>query len=477
MELKVHDQEILLHKLWKSGKLFDQPMHTKSGQSVEVIFGGIENLDSGPDFKDAIIKFSGKIQKGDVEIHFDASGWYAHGHHRDPRYNRVILHLISTAREEEKFIEREDGVQVPQLNINVENQKAKLWKSNPSMPGKQKTSSLVVAECSLRRCETSKILATIQSAGMRRFSEKVAQIKEDLISHSWDQLLYKKIFEALGYSKNQIPFRKLADTVTYDLLCSEMQRVSPDLFQQKCTALLFGAAGLLPSNQQIATEISDSETLSYVAPLRILWDQLSHRLEIKPMKFHEWQFFRLRPQNFPTRRMAGMVQLLTRTGWQGFLQGFLNVVRGNASHFERIISELETMLTAQSEGFWSNHYRFEHASQSTASLKNKALIGKDRARDIVINIVIPSLYLYACEANDGVLVNLLQEISQRYPLAADNAVVRTMKIQLFGTPSKRTKVMTSAVQQQGLLYLNKRYCKKLNCVECLELIEKGETGR
>jgi len=187
-------------------------------------------------------------------------------------------------------------------------------------------------------------------AGARRLQEKVEQLQEDLIHASWEQLIYKKIFEALGYSKNQIPFRKLSEVAPYEMICSEMQWVSEEMAVKKCAALLFGAAGLLPSQSKNSEIKLNAESLDYIAPLEYLWDQMSHRLEIKPMKSYEWQFFRLRPQNFPTRRLAGMVQLLLKFNKQGFLTGFEKIFSGNIQDYKRLASELESNLLIKAEG-------------------------------------------------------------------------------------------------------------------------------
>jgi hypothetical protein len=52
------------------------------------------NLQAGPDFQQAVITIAnGERCRGDIEIHRHASGWTAHQHHRDVRYNGVILHV------------------------------------------------------------------------------------------------------------------------------------------------------------------------------------------------------------------------------------------------------------------------------------------------------------------------------------------------------------------------------------------------
>jgi len=460
MELKIHDQEVLLQRLWKSRKLFNQELRTVNGESIEVVFAGAENLDTGPDFKDAVIKIAGRLLKGDVEVHLNENGWYEHGHHSDPRYNNVILHLISHEPTKQKFIQREDGAPVHQLCIDSEQQKSALWKNNIAT---EKSEALVVEDCPLSQQSEAKIMATINAAGQRRLLMRTEQLREDLQGSSWEQLIYKKIMEALGYSKNQAPFLKLAETVAYETVCAEMQWVDEEMALLKCAALLFGAAGLLPSQAKSSGVRLDAATLTYSAPLEQLWEQIAHRLEINSMKPHAWQFFRLRPQNFPTRRLAGMVQLIFRFYRQGFLEGFLKIFNGHSQNYLLIINELENTLTIKAEGYWREHYRFGETPVSLQK-NEEALIGRERVRDILVNIILPVSYLYAVESSDGALKSTVQEIYTRYPKLSENVITRAMKQQL-----KMVGEIKFASQQQGLIYLHKLYCRPLRCSECQQI--------
>ena len=187
------------------------------------------------------------------------------------------------------------------------------------------------------------------------------------------------------------------------------------------------------------------------------------------MKAQAWQFFRLRPQNFPTRRIAGMVELLGKFVPDGFLDGFLKVFYGNPQDHTGIASELETMLTVNAKGFWKNRFRFDDAIQKDGQKKDNALIGKDRAREIVVNTIFPALYLYASESNDGTLRNSVQELFSSYPRLTDNSITRAMKNQLFRGTTQLPRVAMSACQQQGLILLHNAYCRPLRCTECLNL--------
>lgn len=470
MELKVHDQEIELQRLWKSRKLFKQGLRTLTGKDVEVMFGGVENLDAGPDFKDAVIKLDGNILKGDIEVHLEPTGWVAHNHHTDPAYNNVVLHVIaSPSSESQMWIEREDGVKVEQVHIELNSVDESFKKKLES----KSSTGQIIENCPLSRENRDAIWKTVEVAGEERFLSKVEQIREDRVHHSWDHIIYARILNALGYSKNQTPFRKLAKLIPYETVNAEMQWIPEEMALRKCTALLLGAAGLLPSQRGLPETELHIETVDYVGPLELLWRQMKHRLMIKALAHHEWQFFRLRPQNFPTRRIAGMGCLLHRFYRDGLLNGLLKIVGGHKRDLSRLSRELEKALLVKTDGFWERHYDFTGEDKGLRKT-DEALIGSNRAKDIVINIVLPVLYLYACDSNDGMLKNLVRELYARYPKTADNAITKVMTKQLFRGEMKREKPR-SAIRQQGMVHLQKLYCTPLRCTDCLKLSRKGLT--
>ncbi len=469
MDLKIHDQELILQDLWKSRKLFTAPLTTFTGKSVEILYAGTLNYDAGPDFKGAVIKINETLLEGDVEVHLGTSGWIDHKHHTDPAYNEVVLHVVSAYKSGPECIQREDGVFVEQVQVTLDQETVTAWKLQKKMSGNVETEIRLVEQCPLSESSVEKMIAVVDAAGELRFLDKVAQLQEQLLLDSWNQVTYKKILEALGYSKNQKPFHKLAELVTFDMLSSEMQWVKEDMAEMRCTALLFGAAGLLPVTHRGREEM-DAQSLRYVTPILDLWDGISRRLEIKPMKMQEWQFFRLRPQNFPTRRLAGFVRLMMRVYKHGLLEALLRVVNGNINDLKKLSSELEQSLTQKADGFWKNRYRIEKTGAETTGKQEPLLIGRERARDIIVNILLPAFYLYGDDSSAGQFKNTAIELYRRQTKLSGNVITKTMCRQLGGSRGAgfQTKF---ASQQQGLLHLNKLYCRNLNCDACLRLGE------
>jgi Protein of unknown function (DUF2851) len=60
--------------------------------------GKYDGFNPGPDFRVAVIEVATESRKeqrkGDIEIHVYASDWYKHGHHKDPEYKNVVLHVV-----------------------------------------------------------------------------------------------------------------------------------------------------------------------------------------------------------------------------------------------------------------------------------------------------------------------------------------------------------------------------------------------
>ena len=108
--------EKLVRCLWFDARWRPSALHTQTGQAVTVHHPGRWNMLAGPDFQQAVIAFNdGERQRGDVEIHRYASGWTAHRHHLDPRYNQVTLHVFLWNDRQATEIIRADGQTVPQI--------------------------------------------------------------------------------------------------------------------------------------------------------------------------------------------------------------------------------------------------------------------------------------------------------------------------------------------------------------------------
>lgn len=99
-------------------------LRTYSGKSVEIIDVGRWNSGPGPDFLEARLLLNGLEFRGAVELHLCSQDWIRHGHHQDPCYNSVVLHVLPhEAASEHMDVINEAGYAVESLYIQPDWQK------------------------------------------------------------------------------------------------------------------------------------------------------------------------------------------------------------------------------------------------------------------------------------------------------------------------------------------------------------------
>jgi len=487
--------ERFLRELWKHQLFQSAELQTTDGKPLEVISPGNMNRDGGPDFLGAQVRIGGTIYHGDVEIHRTAREWTGHLHDRDPKYNAVILHVVLSwdAASPEPHVEvgrtvpvlalqpylsssqlqpnnliiaeRNEGIQSIRcsgVNQNVEGEAIRRW---------IETLSTERIELKIRRFEDRlRELVEEQRMAVREHVVRYERIRfglnaEELPSpfsplarrdysekEPWAQLFYEGLMEALGYTKNARPFVRLARSLTLAQFRRLLGEHQTDPFA--CESLLFGAAGLIPK----IGEMKDKAGRYYVRKLRSRWKQFRMKYHRETLHTAEWQFFRLRPENFPTIRLAGAAELIPRLLRKDFFTSLIGVVKEDGAGTGARYAKLEEMLMVRTAEFWANHYTFEE--QSGAAFR--ALIGKQRADDMVVNVIIPIFLLYARIFKDKTVREESLLLLAASPPAGENSIVRQFESDLI-----RNKFpVNSAHLQQGLLRLHKGYCTKGRCREC-----------
>ncbi len=457
MSLQSNFSEAKLHEIWRSQSLPAQYLSTTDGLALEIVNPGQYNSASGPDFLRATLRIAGKLIEGDVECHLRAPDWEAHGHHCDPAYNEVALHVaLLASNATAPMIMRENGLPVPQLLLPENFVRA--FDLAPAM----------ILTCPLSQSSPEKIFATVHHAGGLRFQAKAEAFAEQVQQSSWDQAVYRGLAEALGYDKNQEPFRKLAELLPLDLLFAELRATrehNPELLLE---ALLFGAAGFLAEHNSC----DEAEVAALLAPRKILWEELRHTLQIRPLRLEAWHFFRLRPPNFPTRRLAALGQLILKFYHSGILEHLAATVQALGHEPKQLMSELLQYFICPAPGFWQSHYDLR-GRRSSGRAPIGDLLGRERALDILGNLILPGLWFYFRAADNATRGNQVQEAYSLLPKLQENQITRAMREQLSRTLPVRAKLGKFARDQQGLIYLQKLYCRPLRCEECLRLEERS----
>ena len=264
--------EELISQLWERDYFSTLELITDDNRPLQIISLGQRNLDSGPDFKNIAIKIDSQIFHGDLEIHRSANDWYLHGHHHDSAYNNVILHLVIGSKSSQQSILRLNQQPVlAQVFVNISGQQINYLTKKYQLSITTKYST---TKCKLYNYNLNNKISIIEHAGLTRLKLKAERFIEDRHNNSWNQFIYMGIMEALGYSKNQRPFRKLSQLLPIEVMSRELQH-HYESDHLKIQALLFGTAGLLPS-QDPKLLIKDEESVQYISQLEQLWEKIKY---------------------------------------------------------------------------------------------------------------------------------------------------------------------------------------------------------
>jgi len=111
--------EALIWHIWREQLSKLKHLKLTDGRTVRIHHPGILNADSGPDFLGAELSYGpGGRLRGDVEIHLRPSDWYRHGHDQDPRYNRVVLHIVMWTDNSLTMVRKYNRQHIPTLILS-----------------------------------------------------------------------------------------------------------------------------------------------------------------------------------------------------------------------------------------------------------------------------------------------------------------------------------------------------------------------
>ncbi len=411
--------ERFLQYVWKF-QLFDQTnFFDDKGRKITLIDSGIHNHDSGPDFFNAKVKIDDTVWAGNVEIHVNSSDWKKHAHTRDKSYDNVILQVVYN---NDYDVVRTNGVEIPTAEIKIND---KLLFEYESLIHSHEP---IACAASILNVDNFIINSWLSSVLFERMQTKTEQINH-ILEHSkndWEETLYIFTARAFGFKVNAEPFEMLAKSISQKILSKH----KGNRFQIE--ALLFGQAGFLEKN------ICQDE---YFQNLRKEYYFLQSKYSLKPLDEHLWKFLRMRPQNFPTIRISQFAHLISKSSHL-----FSKIVE-NVD-----IDELKKIFDAEASDYWSNHYTF--GSESPTMLKT---IGKEAVENLIINTVIPFLFIYGKHKdNDAIKDKALNFLEQMKP--ENNSIIRNWQNIGFNPPN--------ALFSQALIHLTNEYCSKKRCIEC-----------
>lgn len=448
--------EKLVVRIWQHYLTGRTDLVTEDGDGISIIYPGMINGDRGADLVDAVINKDNQILKGNIEVHVKSSSWWSHGHHEDPVYNDVVLHVVYQ-QDKKKAVNLQDGRTIPTLVLGK-------YVTNhvdlPILP--EEISAYCRTYCpdtgGLDRQEY--IGEILDKAGEQRFFNKVALFREKLDKTGDRQVLYEAVMESLGYEKNKSQMVELSRHIPLERLEKGIPEITPNArnlaFLQ---ALLLGTAGLLPS-QRPDNRWQDMHDNLWVDRIEKLWSSSGMRVK---MNMRDWHFFKVRPGNIPTRRIAAMSYLLLCCQqWritENLVKDFCHRVGENGFH------ELERLIYVPATGYWADYLDFG----LPCSKNPPALLGSGRAADIIVNVLLPFVLAHAEFTSHPEPVPQILEIYHHYPRLTTNRIERQMCNQL----GVNSYLVNSAKRQQGLIHIYRTLCSQGHCHDCP--LRKGET--
>lgn len=408
-------QYIWQHRLWS---LAD--MTTVDGKPIRIIDPGTLNTDAGPDFFNAKILIDNHMWVGNVEVHVRASDWKKHHHDLDKAYDSVILHVVE---KDDAPVYRTNGELIPQMVLHYAHDFGERYSALVAS-----TQSLPCAAL-LRDTPSLTLSEWIQSLAFERLQAKTERIKAlyDNFCGSWEEVCYVTLSRNLGFGINNDAFERLARRTPLRLLhkhCDSLLQIE---------ALLFGQAGMLDSSLHPHD--------AYYQQLCSEYAFLANKFTLAPMEAEAWKSFRIRPQNFPHRRIAMLAHYI-HNGFR-LMENILNATTEEA---------LRQLFTVELTGYWANHYSFA----DTATSAHKAL-GNSSIDIILINTVAPLFYAHAAITGNydfaDRAISLLESLR-----AEKNSIVDTFV--KAGVPCK------DALTSQALIQAKREYCDTRKCLYC-----------
>ena len=421
-------QYVWKHRLWRS-----EDMVTNTGKKVRVVDPGLLNTDAGPDFFNAKIEIDGHMWVGNVEMHYRATDWKRHHHDSDKAYDSVILHVVA---KDDAPVRRTNGELIPQLVLEVSPQ------FNADYASLVGATIEVPCATKIKQVPHLTIVEWVEGLAFERLHGKVERIHQllDSFNGSWEDVCYVTLARNFGFGINNDAFERLARRTPLRLLGKHSDSVL------QIEALLFGQAGMLDAQKPGMD--------SYYNQLCTEYAFLSNKFQLTPMEKESWKLFRIRPQNFPYRRIAMLAQFI-----EGGFRMMNRILEAEGEKEMRALFEMEL------SSYWTKHYTFGKPNERAT-----ATLSRSSTDIILINTVAPLLYAYGeltgnYEMTDKA-IKLLEDLR-----AESNSIVSHFVAYGIDCPD--------ALTSQALVQLKREYCDARKCIYCKighHLLSKAARG-
>jgi hypothetical protein len=413
--------EEFLHFIWQFKLYGAQTLRTTTGEIIEVLQQGTLNKNAGPDFTKAKLIIGDTTWVGNVEIHIKSSDWLLHHHQLDNAYENVILHVVY---EDNEPIYRKDGTILPVLilkglfSLQLFDKYEQLITSSNNFPCEKQIYTL----------DEFLINGFLSRVLVERLEDKSIEVYEKLKEQKgdWDETFYHFMAKNFGFKVNAIPMEMLAQSLPQQLFGKHKNN------PLQIEALIFGQAGFL--NQNFEDE--------YPSQLKREYLFLQKKYSLKPIDISLWKFMRMRPQNFPTLRLAQFAALII-----------------NSNHLFSKILATKDYRNSQAlfenlpvNPFWETHYHFNKRTE-----KVSLQLGKSSIQNIIINTLSLFLFAYGKAVNQESFIKKSFYILENLP-SENNTIIKQYE--------EAGVLLKNAFNSQAILQLKKKYCNEKKCLTC-----------
>lgn len=413
-------KEEFLHYIWKN-KLFNTlQLDTTNKDSIQILNSGFHNLNEGPDFLNSNLEIANQLWFGNVEIHLKSSDWYAHHHEVDDNYDAVILHVVW---EHDSDVYMKNNVPIPTLELKAYVDQKLLNKYHEL---DQLSLRWIPCEKEIHTIDSFRFNNWLERLFIERLERKSIEIEGLLLetNNDWEHVLFCLLAKNFGLKVNGDAFFSLAKSIPFSVVRKEQNDF------ESLSALFFGQGGFLSENIEEP----------YYQHLKNEYAFLRKKHQLNEVVKNQFLFFRMRPSNFPTIRIAQLTALY----------------HSHASIFSELmkvksIEELTALFIIDVGDFWETHYSFTKASK-----KQKKVFTKSFLNLLFINTVIPLQFSYQKATNTLDEERLFKMMG----------VLKSEKNSIISKFSDLKIDAKNAFESQGLLELKNNYCASKRCLEC-----------
>ncbi|PRZ25238.1 DUF2851 family protein [Flavobacterium granuli] len=412
-------KEDFLHYLWKFKKFEALNLKTSAGEEITIVNVGQYLELAGPDFFNAQMIIGNQKWAGNVEIHLKSSDWYVHHHENDQAYENVILHVVW---EHDTAVFRKNNSEIPVLELKnyVDSKVLSNYESLVS------PKSWIFCEKQIKEIEEFTFKNWQERLFFERLERKSKPVFEllETTNNDWEAVLFCVLAKNFGLNTNGEFFLRIAQSIPFSVIRKESSEV------ENLEALFFGYAGLLDSEKED----------NYFKDLKSRFSYLRHKYQLDENSRVAVQFFKHRPDNFPTIRLSQLA----------------NLYHNHHNLFSKLqnpstVEDIYKIFQVSSSIYWENHYQFDKVSPKKKKKLSKAFVDL-----IIINTIIPIQFAYARSQGAEISEDLIKLLNGVVP--EKNAVMD--KFIFFGIKPK------NAFESQSLLQLKNEYCAMNRCLEC-----------